>query len=60
MKVRERVLKVEEHYSERERYTIITSRIRLKGMWLECAGFKPGDKAKVIELEPGKLLVERE
>jgi hypothetical protein len=59
MKVKERILKVEEHYSEREYSEVITSRIRLKGLWLECAGFKPGDKAIITELSHGRLLIER-
>ena len=61
MKVKERILKVEEHYSEREYSSVVmTSRIRLKGKWLESAGFKPGDKARITELSSGKLLVKRE
>ena len=37
-----------QHRTEQWRHTIIVSRILLCGQWLKDAGFKPGDKVKII------------
>jgi hypothetical protein len=36
------------------------SRIRLKGRWLEAAGFKPGMRVKVNVLAPGLVQLQTE
>lgn len=56
---KDRFLRVEEHFSQRRWSEVVTSQLRLKGMWLEDYGFKPDDRAKITYLNDGKLLVER-
>jgi hypothetical protein len=60
MKVKDRSIKVEEHYAERAYKEIVTSRIRLKGLWLESAGFTPGNRVTVTQIDNGKLLISLE
>jgi Toxin SymE, type I toxin-antitoxin system len=33
----------------------VSPKIRLTGQWLERAGFKPGNRVKIIMSEPGTL-----
>jgi len=54
-----RLLKVEEHYYRTAWEERKASRIRLKGKWLEKAGFRFGDYAKV-EVKPGQLIITRQ
>jgi len=55
--MKNRELKVEQlyvRYSWKERDV---SQIRLKGLWLQKAGFKPGDRVKVIPKTNGELVI---
>ena len=36
-------------------YRRIRPRIRLRGLWLENAGFKPGHRVEVASTKPGEL-----
>jgi len=36
----------------------IKPRIRLSGHWLERAGFKPGHRVEVLNVEPGQLTMQ--
>jgi hypothetical protein len=38
-------------------YTKIKPRIRLTGLWLEQAGFKPGHRAAIHVPRPGELIM---
>jgi hypothetical protein len=51
MRVTKRSIKVEEASIS------MPVRIRLKGKWLELAGFKPGTQVQVL-VQPGKLTIE--
>jgi hypothetical protein len=39
-------------------YRKIKSRIRLSGLWLEKAGFKPGHRAVIHMPRPGELMLQ--
>lgn len=53
-----RNLKVEEYFVKRRYSEINTSQIRLKGFWLQEAGFKPGDRVEV-ECNQGTLTIKK-
>jgi hypothetical protein len=36
----------------------IKPKIRLKGYWLERAGFKPGHRVEIHSLQPGELMLQ--
>ena len=54
-----RRLRVEEHCYRRAYSVGRASRIRLKGKWLEQAGFSPGDRVDV-RVNQGKLVITKE
>ena len=58
-----RTLKVEDHWRDASRRRLGTNRagsiLRLKGRWLEAAGFPPGTKVEVIASAPGQLVIRR-
>lgn len=59
MKIKERVLKVEAHYSPRPCGESVYSRIRLKGKWLEDAGFEPDDRVTVSVINNGEIQIKK-
>jgi len=54
-----RNLKVEEHTFKNMYSAGTGARIRLKGKWLEEAGFSPGDRV-TVKVEQKKLVIEKE
>lgn len=50
-----RTLRIEEHISPRQSGESRSSKLRLKGRWLERAGFHPGAPVSVASPSPGVL-----
>lgn len=55
--MKNRELKVEQLYVRYGWKERDISQIRLKGLWLQKVGFKPGDRVKVIPKTRGELVI---
>lgn len=54
------VERMSEARSDRQGKAWTGARIRLKGQWLEAAGFKPGLRVKIVILAPGIVQLQTE